>query len=160
MDSNNGEVLRQWCLAGHGLALKSLWEIADDLNAGRLEILLPDHPPPGHAIYALYPQNRFLSSRVRVFIDYLAEIYGPVPPWERGEDRCRRKWWRDGIVFLSSPPSRHGYPSKLTSPALSSVMVWRRPTIHEFACRYPPSWFRAGRRPTSTVVEKTTSLRT
>ena len=39
---------------------------------------------PGHAIHALYPQNRFLSSRVRVFIDYLAEIYGPVPPWERG----------------------------------------------------------------------------
>jgi DNA-binding transcriptional LysR family regulator len=84
MDSNNGEVLRQWCLAGQGLALKSLWEIADDLNAGRLEILLPDYPPPGHAIHALYPQNRFLSSRVRVFIDYLAEIYGPVPPWERG----------------------------------------------------------------------------
>jgi len=54
------------------------------LNAGRLEILLPDYPPPGHAIHALYPQNRFLSSRVRVFIDYLAEIYGPVPPWEKG----------------------------------------------------------------------------
>jgi Transcriptional regulator len=84
MDSNNGEVLRQWCLAGQGLALKSLWEIADDLNAGRLEILLPDYPPPGHAIHALYPQTRFLSSRVRLFIDYLAEIYGPVPPWERG----------------------------------------------------------------------------
>jgi DNA-binding transcriptional LysR family regulator len=84
MDSNNGEVLRQWCLAGQGLALKSLWEIAEDLNAGRLEIVLPDYPPPGHAIHALYPQNRFLSSRVRLFIDYLAEIYGPVPPWERG----------------------------------------------------------------------------
>lgn len=83
MDSNNGEVLRQWCLAGQGLALKSLWEIAEDLNAGRLQIVLPEYPPPGHAIHALYPQNRFLSTRVRLFIDYLAEIYGPVPPWER-----------------------------------------------------------------------------
>src|SRR5260221_295875 len=72
MDSNNGEVLRQWCLAGQGLALKSLWEIADDLNARRLEILLPDYPPPGHAIHALYPQERVLSSRVRVLIDYLS----------------------------------------------------------------------------------------
>ncbi|HXD02395.1 MAG TPA: LysR family transcriptional regulator, partial [Novosphingobium sp.] len=36
MDSNNGEALRDWCLAGHGLALKSLWEIVDDLNEGRL----------------------------------------------------------------------------------------------------------------------------
>ncbi len=83
MDSNNGEVLRQWCLAGHGLALKCLWEVVEDLNAGRLQIVLPEYPPPGHAVYALYPQNRFLSSRVRVFIDYLAEIYGPVPPWEQ-----------------------------------------------------------------------------
>jgi DNA-binding transcriptional LysR family regulator len=32
MDSNNGEALRDWCLAGHGLALKSLWEIVDDLK--------------------------------------------------------------------------------------------------------------------------------
>lgn len=83
MDSNNGEVLRQWCLAGHGLALKSLWEIADDLNAGRLQIVLEDYPPVAHSISALYPQNRFLSSRVRVFIDYLAELYGMAPPWER-----------------------------------------------------------------------------
>jgi DNA-binding transcriptional LysR family regulator len=83
MDSNNGEVLRQWCLAGQGLALKSIWEIVEDLNTGRLQIVLPECPPLGHAIHALYPQNRFLSSRVRVFIDYLAEIYGPVPPWEQ-----------------------------------------------------------------------------
>jgi DNA-binding transcriptional LysR family regulator len=83
VDSNNGEVLREWCLAGHGLALKSVWEIVADLNAGRLEIVLPEFPPQSHAIYALYPQNRFLSARVRVFIDYLAELYGPVPPWER-----------------------------------------------------------------------------
>jgi len=83
MDSNNGEVLRQWCLAGQGLALKSLWEVAEDLNAGRLQVVLPDTPPPGHAIHALYPQNRFLSSRVRLFIDYLAELYGPTPPWEQ-----------------------------------------------------------------------------
>ena len=36
-----------------------------------------------HDVSALYPQNRFLSSRVRVFIDYLAELYGAPPPWER-----------------------------------------------------------------------------
>jgi DNA-binding transcriptional LysR family regulator len=83
MDANDGAVLRDWCLAGHGLALKSLWEVVEDLNAGRLQVVLPDHPPPGHAIYALYPHSRFLPARVRVFIDFLAEIYGPVPYWER-----------------------------------------------------------------------------
>ena len=83
MDANNGEVLRDWCLAGHGLALKSVWEIVEDLNESRLQVVLPDYPPLGHAIYALYPHSRYLPARVRVFIDFLAEIYGPVPYWER-----------------------------------------------------------------------------
>ena len=46
MDSNSGEALRDWCLAGHGLALKSLWEVVDDLNEGRLVPVLTDFPPP------------------------------------------------------------------------------------------------------------------
>ena len=83
MDADNGEVLRDWCLAGHGLALKSVWEIVEDLNAGRLKVVLPKFPPLSHAIYALYPQNRFLSSRLRLFIDFLAETYGARPYWER-----------------------------------------------------------------------------
>ena len=83
MDANNGEVLRDWCLAGHGLALKSLWEIVDDLNEDRLRVVLPGFPPQGHAFYALYPHSRYLPARVRVFIDFLAEIYGPAPYWER-----------------------------------------------------------------------------
>jgi DNA-binding transcriptional LysR family regulator len=83
MDSSNGEVLTDWCRAGHGLALKCLWEVWEDLRDGRLEVVLPDHPPPGHAITALYPHTRFLPIRVRVFIDFLVDLLGPVPPWER-----------------------------------------------------------------------------
>ncbi|HET6620668.1 MAG TPA: LysR family transcriptional regulator [Dongiaceae bacterium] len=83
MDSNSGGALRDWCLAGHGLALKSLWEIVDDLNEGRLLPVLTDYPPPGHAIYALYPHSQHAPPRVRVFIDFLAELFGTRPSWER-----------------------------------------------------------------------------
>lgn len=83
MDASNGEVLRDWCLAGQGLALKSLWEVWQDIREGRLEVVLPDYPPPGHAITALYPHGRYLPVRVRVLIDFLVELFGPVPPWER-----------------------------------------------------------------------------
>lgn len=83
MDSDSSEVLRGWCLAGHGLALQSLFEVADDLAAGRLETVLPHWPPPGHAIAALYPHSRYLPPRVRVFIDFLVETYGKTPYWER-----------------------------------------------------------------------------
>lgn len=83
MDSNTGEALRDWCLAGHGLAMKSLWEVADDIAAGRLIVVLPNFPPLGYGIYALYPHSRFVPARVRVFIDFLAEKYGPQPYWEK-----------------------------------------------------------------------------
>lgn len=84
MDSDNGEVLREWCLDGIGLALKSLWEIGPDLKAGRLKVVLPAWRPPSHAVYALYPHSRYLPPRVRAFIDFLLETYGPKPYWEKG----------------------------------------------------------------------------
>jgi len=83
MDSNSGEALRDWCIAGHGLALKSLWEIVDDLNEGRLVPVLTEFPPPSHAIYAMYPHSQHVPPRVRAFIDFLAETYGPKPSWEK-----------------------------------------------------------------------------
>jgi DNA-binding transcriptional LysR family regulator len=32
---------------------------------------------------AVYPSRQFLPAKVRLFIDFLAELYGPVPYWER-----------------------------------------------------------------------------
>jgi DNA-binding transcriptional LysR family regulator len=84
LDSDNGEVLTGWCRAGAGLALKSLWEVGDDIRSGTLEVVLPDWEPFGHAIYALYPHSRLLPPRVRAFVDFLAGIYGPRPYWETG----------------------------------------------------------------------------
>jgi DNA-binding transcriptional LysR family regulator len=83
MDCNSGEALRDWCLAGHGLALKSLWEVVDDLNDGRLVPVLTDYPPPSHGIYAPYPHSQHAPPRVRVFIDFLAEVFGAKPSWEK-----------------------------------------------------------------------------
>ncbi|WP_374655817.1 LysR family transcriptional regulator [Dongia sp.] len=83
MDSDNSEVLLDWCLAGHGLALKSVWEIVDYLNEGQLKIVLSGYPPVSDAIHALYPHGAHVPTRVRAFIDFLVEIFGPKPVWER-----------------------------------------------------------------------------
>ncbi len=83
MDSDNSEVILDWCLAGQGLALKSIWEIVDHLNAGQLKVVLRDFPPVGDAIHALYPHGAHVPARVRAFIDFLVEILGPKPIWER-----------------------------------------------------------------------------
>jgi DNA-binding transcriptional LysR family regulator len=83
-ESNFGEVLRDASLAGEGIVIHSLWHIADDLRAGRLEIVLPDYPPATTAISAIMPQRRLVPPRVRAFIDLLTAEFGDDPPWERG----------------------------------------------------------------------------
>lgn len=83
MDSDNGEVLTRWCLDGHGIALKSYWEVGEYIRNGQLQVVLPDYTPPAHAVYALYPENRYLPTRVRAFVDFLVSEFGGTPPWDK-----------------------------------------------------------------------------
>jgi len=81
---DNWEVLRQWALAGLGVALKSTWDVYRELRDGSLVALLPDYVFHSDvAIYAVYPHRRFLPAKTRVFIDFLAESFGPDPYWDR-----------------------------------------------------------------------------
>ncbi len=83
-ESNFGELLRDAAVAGEGIALHSLWHVADDLRAGRLEVVLPAYPPATTAISAVMPQRQQVPPRVRAFIDRLVSEFGDAPPWERG----------------------------------------------------------------------------
>ncbi|ATE72965.1 LysR family transcriptional regulator [Lysobacter capsici] len=84
LESNFGEVLRDAAIAGLGIAHFSTWHVHEDLRAGRLVQVLPDYELPDTAIHAVMPQRRFVPSRVRAFVDFVAESFGEVPPWERG----------------------------------------------------------------------------
>ena len=81
---DNWEVLRDWALAGMGVALKSTWDVRRQLEDGSLVRLLPGYDfGPDVAIYAVYPHRRYLPAKTRVFIDYLAESFGPEPYWDQ-----------------------------------------------------------------------------
>lgn len=82
-ESNHGELLRGAAVAGQGIALHSLWHVADDLRAGRLKVLLPHWPPPPSQINAVMPARSQQPPRVRAFVDYLMAQLGEVPAWER-----------------------------------------------------------------------------
>ncbi len=84
LESNFGEVLRDAALAGLGIAHFSAWHVHEDLRAGRLLEVLPGYRLPDTGIHAVMPQRRFVPLRVRAFVDFVAESFGPVPPWERG----------------------------------------------------------------------------
>src|SRR5574343_195275 len=81
-ECNDGAVLHEWALAGHGLAWRSLWEVGRDLKEGRLTSVLDAWQAPPMGIYAVFPQRRHLPLRVRLFIDLLKENYGNPTYWE------------------------------------------------------------------------------
>jgi len=83
---DNWEVLREWALAGLGIALKSTWDVHRQLEDGSLVALFPGYAFHSDvAIYAVYPHRRFLPAKTRVFIEFLAQSFGPEPYWDNGE---------------------------------------------------------------------------
>jgi len=73
---NNGDVLRKVALAGRGITLLPSFLIRDDILAGDLVHILPEWAAPQASLYALYPPNRYLAAKVRVFIDFLVAFAG------------------------------------------------------------------------------------
>lgn len=72
---NHGEIAVDWALAGHGIILRSEWDIAADLRMGRLERVLPDWVGVAADIHAVYPPRHQLSAKVRLFLDFLGERF-------------------------------------------------------------------------------------
>lgn len=75
LQANSGIVLRTAALAGTGLALSPAFLLRDHLARGELVRVLPDFGQPALNLYALYPQNRHLSPKVRAFVDFAAARY-------------------------------------------------------------------------------------
>jgi DNA-binding transcriptional LysR family regulator len=81
--TNSSEVIREAVISGLGIALRSTWDIGEELKSGKLVQVLPAYEGSRSvALSAVYPSRQFLPAKVRLFIDYLAELYGPVPYWE------------------------------------------------------------------------------
>lgn len=74
---NNAEALRRAALSGLGIALLTDWGIGDDIRDGRLQHVLPDHRITNYSfnngIYAVFTQTRYISRKVRVFVDFLVD---------------------------------------------------------------------------------------
>jgi DNA-binding transcriptional LysR family regulator len=74
-ETNDGAMTRAWALAGHGIAHKSIWDIAADVRAGTLKMVLPDWCTHEAAVHALFHANRYMAPRVRVLLDFLVERF-------------------------------------------------------------------------------------
>ncbi|WP_300481868.1 LysR family transcriptional regulator [Shewanella sp.] len=68
---NNSDAIHQATLDGIGIANLPRFMVEADLQTGRLQALLADHPLPEHGIYAVYPQRKYLPTKVSVLIEFL-----------------------------------------------------------------------------------------
>lgn len=72
--ANDGALVRQWCLAGYGITLKSELDVERDIKSGRLVELLQKYTPPPTPIQMLFPPGRAQPRRVRALADRLATM--------------------------------------------------------------------------------------
>ena len=83
MQANNMQMLLSAALAGVGIAYGPTFVLGKDIKAGNLVKLLPDYRTAELTINAVYPTARYVPSKVRQFIDYLARALKDEPPWDR-----------------------------------------------------------------------------
>ena len=84
LSSNDGEVALGWALDGHGLILRSRWDVQPHLESGRLQALLTDHQAPQADVFAMYQQRRHTPQRISAFVHYLREALGQRLPFAVG----------------------------------------------------------------------------
>ena len=77
--ANNGDVLRDAAISGLGIVFQPMFLVGDALADGRLVRLLEDWDTPSVSIYAVYPESRHVSPKLRAFIDYLATSLEGAP---------------------------------------------------------------------------------
>jgi DNA-binding transcriptional LysR family regulator len=87
LSSNDGDVIKQWALAGRGIMLRSEWDTAQEIANGKLVCVLPEWKLAEANVYALVPQRKGLSTRARAFIEFLSARFQPQPPWRQPKRR-------------------------------------------------------------------------
>jgi LysR family transcriptional regulator, transcriptional activator for dmlA len=79
--SNSGELVRDWCLAGRGIMLRSLWDVAPMIASGQLVRLLPSYAMRNANIQWLAPFRVQTPQRVRLLREHLMATF-KARPWE------------------------------------------------------------------------------
>lgn len=70
LSANNGEIARQWAANGHGIILRSEWDVGPSLARGELRRVLPDYAQAAD-VWAVYPSRLSTSAKLRVCVEFL-----------------------------------------------------------------------------------------
>ncbi len=85
LSSNDGDIVLRWALDGHGILIRSEWDLAKYVQSGRLKLVLPNIVLPSADLFVYYPSQRNQTARARAFIDFLiGHFQAPFIPVETG----------------------------------------------------------------------------
>lgn len=105
LSSNSGELVRDWCLAGRGIMLRSLWDIAPQLANGQLVQVLPGYAMPDADIHWLAPYRPGAPRRIRLLIDFLLAEFASEP-W-KAKPAAEVLMAMSALALQRVPPSSH-----------------------------------------------------
>jgi LysR family transcriptional activator of dmlA len=72
LSANNGEIAHRWAIDGHGIVLRSMWDVGPSLKRGELKRVLPEYQQDAN-VWAVYPSRLSTSAKVRVCVQFLEE---------------------------------------------------------------------------------------
>jgi LysR family transcriptional activator of dmlA len=78
LSANNGELVHQWAVDGHGIILRSEWDVGPSLQAGLLVQVLPDYFQAAD-VWAVYPTRLAHSARLRLGVEFLEQWFEQPP---------------------------------------------------------------------------------
>jgi DNA-binding transcriptional LysR family regulator len=80
---NNGLAEREAALNGLGIIITPTFYVGELIREGRLRAVLRRYTARELSVYAVFPERKYLAPKVRAFIDFFAERFGPEPNWDR-----------------------------------------------------------------------------
>lgn len=74
LSANNGEIVRQWAIDGHGIILRSTWDVSREIESGALIPVLPQYFQQAD-VWAVYPSRLSVSAKVKVCVEFLEQWF-------------------------------------------------------------------------------------
>ncbi len=76
--TNDGDLVRRWCVAGKGLAIKSCIDMSADLLSGEVVSVMPEFTPRSTELWLICPSRQSITPAVRLLRDMFKEKSGDI----------------------------------------------------------------------------------
>jgi DNA-binding transcriptional LysR family regulator len=109
--SNSADLIREALLSGMGIGLRSLWEVSEEIDSGKLKIVLPQYRGSSRsALYAVHPSADFTPAKVDVFLDFLSKNFGSEASLEKDSKSVSKSNGKTPVESAKQPQRSGNYP--------------------------------------------------